>query len=603
MNVNLNNVNSNIAAQWNGAVEALKSADSIDNVSFNAETRALTFSVNDGDTVKSISLSMPELEVPQMADDYKIASLCAKLGTGDLMNLSPAQVETVCNELIDEMKAYADALAAGGASGVDTSGNSKSVMFDVYALMALLAECGQKMRDAARDIRQAENEQVQTSIQNQADQQRTAALTGLICSVAVCAIQIGLQCNNLKNLAKGVSEQNAARNEVGMQRAQDNLKMAEMQAKPQDAQANLQKVTAATDPAVKARVEGTFNDSSATKSTLVSNNELQQRIDANKAELNSLEAIQNGQVPAQGGNVQNNQAGNAQNNQVKGDPAQAGNVQNNQVKGDPAQAGNAQNNQVKGDPAQAGNDQPAQVNNGQPAQVNNGQPAQVNNGQPAQANNGQPVQANNGQPAQANNDQNNQAAPKLTEAQQARMEELQKQIQFDTKMNTMSLEDRQTLYRTQVKSELADIRNNPNATKAEIKYAEAYAANELAQNSTAEQIAGDLASAQANFNQTSNTLQHSATYLKGVQLESSSRIRGDMIMAFGNVAQGCISSITEAMKAKATEMGAEQQASQEMLDQAKDLFSQCQTLIDSVTQLMQAVLQAEVQSMRDAIQA
>jgi hypothetical protein len=483
------------------------------------------------------------------------------------MNLSPAQVETVCNELIDEMKAYADALAAGGASGVDTSGNSKSVMFDVYALMALLAECGQKMRDAARDIRQAENEQVQTSIQNQADQQRTAALTGLICSVAVCAIQIGLQCNNLKNLAKGVSEQNAARNEVGMQRAQDNLKMAEMQAKPQDAQANLQKVTAATDPAVKARVEGTFNDSSATKSTLVSNNELQQRIDANKAELNSLEAIQNGQVPAQGGQV------------------------------------NSQNIQQNGQPAQVNNGQPAQVNNDQPAQVNNGQPAQANNDQPAQANNGQPAQANNGQPAQANNDQNNQAAPKLTEAQQARMEELQKQIQFDTKMNTMSLEDRQTLYRTQVKSELADIRNNPNSTQAEIKYAEAYAANELAQNSTAEQIAGDLASAQANFNQTSNTLQHSATYLKGVQLESSSRIRGDMIMAFGNVAQGCISSITEAMKAKATEMGAEQQASQEMLDQAKDLFSQCQTLIDSVTQLMQAVLQAEVQSMRDAIQA
>ena len=583
MNVNLNNVNSNIAAQWNGAVEALKSADSIDNVSFNAETRALTFSVNDGDTVKSISLSMPELEVPQMADDYKIASLCAKLGTGDLMNLSPAQVETVCNELIDEMKAYADALAAGGASGVDTSGNSKSVMFDVYALMALLAECGQKMRDAARDIRQAENEQVQTSIQNQADQQRTAALTGLICSVAVCAIQIGLQCNNLKNLAKGVSEQNAARNEVGMQRAQDNLKMAEMQAKPQDAQANLQKVTAATDPAVKARVEGTFNDSSATKSTLVSNNELQQRIDANTAELNSLEAIQNGQVPAQGGQV------NSQNIQQNGQPAQVNNDQ-------PAQVNNGQ-------PAQVNNDQPAQVNNDQPAQVNNDQPAQANNGQPAQVNNDQPAQVNNGQPAQANNDQNNQAAPKLTEAQQARMEELQKQIQFDTKMNTMSLEDRQTLYRTQVKSELADIRNNPNATKAEIKYAEAYAANELAQNSTAEQIAGDLASAQANFNQTSNTLQHSATYLKGVQLESSSRIRGDMIMAFGNVAQGCISSITEAMKAKATEMGAEQQASQEMLDQAKDLFSQCQTLIDSVTQLMQAVLQAEVQSMRDAIQA
>ena len=550
MNVNLNNVNSNISSQWNGAMEALKSAESVNNVSFNAETRALTFSVNDGDTVKSISLSMPELEVPQAADDGgKIASLCAKLGTGDLMNLSPAQVETVCNELIDEMKTYADALAAGGASGVDTSGNSKSVMFDLYALMALLVECGQKMRDAARDVRQAENEQVQTSIQNQADQQRSAAITGLVASVAVCVIQVGMQSANLVRLGKGISQQNAARNESGIQNAQSDLKMAELQAKPQDAQANLQKVTAATDSAVKAKVEGTFNDSKVTKGALVSDAELQQRIDANTAELNSLKAIQNGQAPAQAGNVQNNQVNNAENNQ-------AGNVQNNQVN-------NAQNNQ-------AGNVQNNQVNNAE----------------------------NN----QAGNAQNNQA-PKLTEAQQARMAELESQIASDTKMKSMSFDDRQSLYRTQVKSELGDIRNNPNSTKAEIKYAEAYAANELAQNSTPQQLAGELAAAQANFNQSSALLQHSDTYLKGVQLESSSRIYGDMIMAIGNVAQGCVSSITEMMKAQATEMGAEQQASQEMLDQAKDLFSQCQSLIDSVVQLMQAVLQAEVQSMRDAIQA
>ena len=598
MNVSLDNVNSNISSQWESAVEALKSADSIDNVSFNAETRALTFSVNDGNAVQSISLSMPELDVPQAADDGgKIASLCAKLGTGDLMNLSPAQVETVCNELIDEMKSYADALAAGGASGVDTSGNSTTVMFDLYALMALLVECGQKMRDAARDVRQAENEQVQTSIQNQADQQRSASLTGLIASVAVCVIQVGMQSANLARLGKGISQQNTARNESGIQNAQSDLKMAEMQAKPQDAQANLQKVTAATDPAVKAKVEGTFNDSKVTKGALVSDAELQQRIETNTAELNSLKAIQNGQ-PAQVNNGQPAQVNNGQPAQVNnGQPAQVNN-------GQPAQANNGQPAQVNNDqPAQANNGQPAQANNDQPAQANNGQPAQVNNDQPAQVNNGQPAQANNGQPAQAGNAQNNQAAPKLTEAQQARMAELESQIASDTKMKSMSFDDRQSLYRTQVKSELADIRNNPNATKAEIKYAEAYAANELAQNSTPQQLAGELAAAQANFNQSSALLQHSDTYLKGVQLESSSRIYGDMIMAIGNVAQGCVSSMTEILKAEATEMGAEQQASQEMLDQAKDLFSQCQSLIDSVVQLMQAVLQAEVQSMRDAIQA
>ena len=48
---------------------------------------------------------------------------------------------------------------------------------------------------------------------------------------------------------------------------------------------------------------------------------------------------------------------------------------------------------------------------------------------------------------------------------------------------------------------------------------------------------------------------------------------------------------------------AEQQREQEMLDQTKDLFAQDQKVIDAVVQLMQAVLQAETTSMRDAIQA
>ena len=299
MSINVNQFNPNITSQWGSAVDALKSAESVNNVSFNAETRALTFSVNDGSSVRSVSLSMPELDAPRSADEGKIASLCAKLGTGDLMNLSPAQVETVCKNLTDEFKAYADALAAGGASGVDTSGDSKSVMFDIYALMALLVECGQKMRDAARDVRQAENEQVQTSIQNQADQQRSAALTGLIASVAVCVIQVGMQSANLARLGKGVAQQSSARNEAGIENAKADLKMAELQAKPQDAQANLQKVTAATDSAVKAKVDGTFNDSKTTK-TALDDAALDNRIASNTAKLNELKYGPGREVPANG---------------------------------------------------------------------------------------------------------------------------------------------------------------------------------------------------------------------------------------------------------------------------------------------------------------
>jgi len=73
--------------------------------------------------------------------------------------------------------------------------------------------------------------------------------------------------------------------------------------------------------------------------------------------------------------------------------------------------------------------------------------------------------------------------------------------------------------------------------------------------------------------------------------------------AIGNVLQSMTQSISSEINSNATRMGAEQQKEQEQLDQTKDLFQQAQSLIDSVIQLMQAVRQAETQSMRDAIQA
>jgi hypothetical protein len=191
----------------------------------------------------------------------------------------------------------------------------------------------------------------------------------------------------------------------------------------------------------------------------------------------------------------------------------------------------------------------------------------------------------------------------MTQEQALHVERLNLEINKAESLKTMTPEERQVLYRDQVKSELNDIRNNPNASAKEIAYAEAYASKELASVSTPEQVKTDLVSAQARFNQATAVMQQDMNYLKGVHMETRSRAFGDMIAAFGNLGQSCVSSITEMMRAEATEMGAEQQESQEMLDQAKDLFNQCQSLIDSVLQLMDGVLQAEVQSMRDAIQA
>ena len=493
MSVDLTGVG-NTVIDWSGVLSAVNSQESttkIEGVKVDTDKDGvgLTFSVNDGGTVRTVELSMPMLDSPSEIDEGLIAGFCEKLGDGSMLNLTDAQVKAFCDELTAQLKVLGEKLAASGTSTVVDSKASQSVMFDIYALMALLVECGQEMRDAARDVRQAENVQVQHSIQTQADMQRSAALMGLVCSVVVCAIQVGAQIGNMVYQGSGFNKQMDAHKMSGIENAEAELKMAEMQTKPQDAQANFEKISQKTDTAVKTEVESTFNDSKSTKAAF-DDAALQQRIDAKTAELNNLRGGENPEAPRQ-----------------------------------------------------------------------------------------------------------------LTPEQEQRVAQLETEIASDTNLKNMSLADRKNLYRTQLKSELADIRNNPTSTPEEIAYAEAYVAKEISLNSTPEQLAADFAAAQTNYNQANTVMQHDLAYLKGVHIETRARMFGDMIAAVGNVAQGCVSSGSQMISAEATEVGAEQQKAQEMLDQAKDLFSQCQSLIDSVIQLMRAVLQAEVQSMRDAIQA
>ena len=73
--------------------------------------------------------------------------------------------------------------------------------------------------------------------------------------------------------------------------------------------------------------------------------------------------------------------------------------------------------------------------------------------------------------------------------------------------------------------------------------------------------------------------------------------------AAGGVAQSTAINLASLRSAEATRTGAMTKKEEEMLDQTKDLFSQEQKLIDQVIQLFTAVVQAENQSMRDAIQA
>ena len=645
MEINVNNLNSKINADWSTVLsnikgtEATKATSSVDGVS-----RGLTMSVAGDEEVVSVATAQPQLDAPEAADEYAIGTLCAKLGAGDMMNLSPAQVETVCKEVEAELNVYSEALSESSTSGVSFSAASSTVMFDIYALMALLVECGQKMRDAARDVRQAENEQVQTSILNQADAQRSAAMTGLICSVAVCAVQVGMQAYNLSTQGKSFAKQMEAQKASGVTEARAELKTAELQAKPQDAAANYNKVANATSESTRTAVEGTFNDSRVTKLAMMDKAAQPQQV---QQEVTNVQQQAQPQVnPQQVQQPVVEQPANNPQQQVQQQAVEqpVNNAQQQQVQQQPAveQPANNAQQQVQQQAVEQPVNNPQQVQQqavGQPA--NNPQQPRVVNpevvlpdlplpGPQAGVPQLQPQAQVNQPGGEANGVAQQNAAPTsqlqqyidtkttelnsikangqgpegtLTQEQQGQVTKLTAEINAAEKLKTMTSEECQTLYREQVKSELRDIRNDPNAKSDQIAYAEAYAANELAQVSTPQQIKADLVAAQAKFNQTTAVLQQDMNYLKGVHMETRSRAFGDMIAAIGNVGQSCVSSITEMMRAEATEMGAEQQEAQEMLDQAKDLFTQCQSVIDSVLQLMDSVLQAEVQSMRDAIQA
>ena len=136
------------------------------------------------------------IDEPKSLDMTDMTSFSTLLSCDDVFELSDEDIRGAMGEASALLKL---------SSGASTTGN---VLFDVYTLMALMIDCSQKMRDAAREIRQAENTQVQQTIQLQADKQRTAAIGGMIASVVVCALQVAAQSANMVYMAKGAGNVN-----------------------------------------------------------------------------------------------------------------------------------------------------------------------------------------------------------------------------------------------------------------------------------------------------------------------------------------------------------------------------------------------------------
>ncbi len=560
----------------------------------------ITLTMKDGNSMRTLTFGIPDdLDQPEKVDDDAIAALCTKLAANkDVFNISDADIEMVRKGLTSALAEINKAASAPGSS------QGKSVMFDIYKMMALLVEVAQKQRDAARQQRLAESSMIQTSILAQASQQRTAAITSMIASFACCAVQVGLSLYMLGKQGGAYSDQASSLKTSGVESARQNLQMTKVADTPANATKQLADVRAEVGQKVSG-VEGKTVAQNVQDGFADSRNALQ-RLDSAKAELQS-----NGEK-LQMYEVLKNNAGDIKST----DLPEEGAIKNAYAKYE-AYLKKVEEMMPEGDKAanlKLMDDFVRMKQNF--SNLSPQDKAWVMDMQmkwPGAKDIGDLTSA--------------ELKANINTAYEGMFTELKTAIKnAPDQIETLRLQ-----YRTAVKSDLQRFESEynsalhdkaelkPDATKAEIdaadkklaqaadnlKLARATAADKLAAKdiTTPKERALDIETAHTTVKRAHEVRNEDAKFLEATRDIQKFEAYNNIVYAIGNVAQNIVQNINALIQANATEKNAQQQKSQEELDQTKDLFSQAQELINQIVQLMQAISSAESQSIRDAIQA
>lgn len=466
---------------WGALVDKINTAApaaGIREAAFDAAAGNVTLSVGEGGAARQITVSVPQIDGPNSLDEGEFASLVSKLTSDPAFALTEEQAASL-------QGAYA-ALAA-----TPLPEQTGAVLFDLYALIALMLEAAQAQRDAARDIRQAENQAIQTAIQNQADAQRSAALTGMIAGLAVCAIQVVAQGASMIKSSQGNAAQMKALKESGVGPAEKQVDA--MQAKFDTAQAKYTEQV------------GSLRGHADAKQTAV-----EARQTAVEARQTAVESRQT-----------NLEAANAK----------------------------VASRQSAADRAQADLD---------------------------------------AAPAESRAEAQSRLDAAKGDLESAQAEQRTAQSELKTAQDDLAAAQQEL---STAQGELKAARDNLAAAEKGPLKQEMDAA------------AADLHEAQTRAESAQNTYRTDERRIQGEYQANKWHSIGDIFATVGNTAQGLVRGASDMLSAEATEMGAEQKEAEEGLEQIKDLFNQGQDVIRAVLSLAQAVLQAESQSMRDAIQA
>ena len=265
MNVNMSS-NLQGVQGWDQLAGLLKAGEtqSAGSASVSIADKQITVTITNGTATQSVSISVPDLGPMDSVPDAealqsiadKIVALADSLAAVGAFNADG----TVGKELqaaIGRLQASLAQLSTSSTDPTTNSTNTSKILFDLFALMALMVEVAQKERDTSREIRLTENQQVQNSIKQQAEDMRTAAAISLGFGIVTSVISGAMSVVSMVAQAKAFSQQTTATSQL--ETPAENLQAAELAMSPAAAEAHLQNVTQKTPEATQQKVNEEFS--------------------------------------------------------------------------------------------------------------------------------------------------------------------------------------------------------------------------------------------------------------------------------------------------------------------------------------------------------
>lgn len=557
-----------------------------------------------------VTIRIPDdLDIPETVDQAAIDSLCEKLAADTGLNLSEEDIKLFHDTLSKVLTETLDAMPPS-----DPKSAVRRAMFDLYKMMALLVEVAQKQRDATREMRLAENLSIQKSILDQAEAQRTAAITGMIGGAICCALQAGFTALSLVQQGKAFKQQLGTEKSTGLDVASKNVDMMKAANNLGNADKQLAKVqqqiggkpSLTNGHSVRSEVETSFTDSAEFRQAQAKFTDTKNALQDSIGKQNTADAL--------GRNAET-----VTSQDVAGlDAPEFADVKTAVAKLDAYKAELAKLDNIQGLSAEDKAffiKQMTDPNASESIDATNRmldlrqQFPQLNDvnltTDPSHATLVENVRtACDGAYAKFA-EKTGRLKVDLETAKQNLRAQIKLEVQKFESSYDSALKDYNEAIKTGSKADIKAAEAKLEKAQNQLTYARAYGNAKLMQEGLTDSKAhlADVEDARSRYLSTQQTRANSVDYIKASNTITKMQAYNNLIAALGSMGQSFVQSWSQLLNAEATKMGAQQKKSEEELDQTKDLFNQAEELVNNVVQLMNAVRQAEMQSMRDAIQA